>query len=65
MEISTGFKGAEFRPLQEHLLQGSVLDEHRESLLHRLNGLCDMMKISPEKFHDHEMVYQLSKYNML
>jgi len=45
--------------LQELLLQGSVLDMHRDVLLHRLNGLCDMVDTGPEKFNDHELVYSL------
>jgi len=45
--------------LQELLLQGSVLDAHRDVLLHRLNGLCDMVDTGPEKFNDHELVYSL------
>ena len=48
-------------PLQEYLLQGSILDKHRAPFLHRLNGLCDVISAIPEKFHDHEMVYHLSK----
>ena len=49
-------------PLQEFLLQGSILDAHIEALLHRLNGLCDMVDTGgPERFHDHEIIYQLSK----
>ena len=48
-------------PLQEYLLQGSVLESHRDVLLHRLNGLCDTVDTGPEKFHDHEIVLQLSK----
>jgi len=47
-------------PLQEYLLQGSILETHRDSLLHRLNGLCDNVDTGPEKFHDHEIVYSLS-----
>ncbi|KAK2190504.1 hypothetical protein NP493_78g07038 [Ridgeia piscesae] len=46
-------------PLQEYLLQGSILDKHRGPFLHRLNGLCDVVSEMPEKFHDHEMVYHL------
>ena len=48
-------------PLQEYLLQGSILENHRDVLLHRLNGLCDMVDTGPEKFFDHEMVYTLRK----
>ena len=49
-------------PLQEYLLQGSILDSHRDLLLHRLNGLCDYVDTGPEKFHDQELVYTLRKY---
>lgn len=44
-------------PWNEYLLQGSILEAHRDYLLHRLNGLCDAS--GPEKFHDHEMIYQI------
>lgn len=43
--------------MMEYLLQGSVLDQSLESLLHRLRGLCDDME--PESFADHELVYLL------
>ncbi|XP_028836495.1 mediator of RNA polymerase II transcription subunit 18 [Denticeps clupeoides] len=43
--------------MMEYLLQGSVLDQALESLLHRLRGLCDNME--PETFADHEMVHLL------
>ncbi|RVE62984.1 hypothetical protein OJAV_G00162240 [Oryzias javanicus] len=43
--------------MMEYLLQGSVLDQALESLLHRLRGLCDNME--PETFTDHELVYLL------
>ncbi|XP_061919943.1 mediator of RNA polymerase II transcription subunit 18 [Entelurus aequoreus] len=43
--------------MMEYLLQGSVLDQALESLLHRLRGLCD--NIEPEAFTDHELVYLL------
>jgi len=49
-------------PLQEYLLQGSILDSHCDLLLHRLNGLCDNIDSGPEKFHDQELVYTLRKY---
>lgn len=45
--------------LQEYLLQGSILETYRDPLLHRLNGLCDMVDTGPEKFNDHEMVFAL------
>ncbi|KAM3935723.1 mediator of RNA polymerase II transcription subunit 18 isoform 1-T2 [Leptodactylus fuscus] len=43
--------------MMEYLLQGSILDQGLESLLHRLRGLCDNME--PETFADHESVYLL------
>ena len=49
-------------PLQEYLLQGSILDSQRDLLLHRLTGLCDNIDTGPEKFHDQELVYTLRKY---
>lgn len=48
-------------PVQEFLLQGSVLDSAVEVLLHRLRGLCDNCDTGPETFHDHEMCYTISK----
>lgn len=44
---------------QEFLLQGSILDNFVEDLLHRLRGLCDNADTSPETFHDHEMIYSI------
>lgn len=46
---------------QEFLLQGSVVNETVEDLLHRLRGLCDNPDSHPESFHDHEMVFVISK----
>ncbi len=46
-------------PWNEYVLQGSILEGSRDVLLHRLNGLCDPSDTGPEKFHDHEMVYQI------
>ncbi|XP_059805186.1 mediator of RNA polymerase II transcription subunit 18 [Hemitrygon akajei] len=43
--------------MMEYILQGSVLDQSLESLLHRLRGLCDNME--PETFVDHELVFLL------
>ncbi|MEE6512756.1 hypothetical protein FKM82_019955 [Ascaphus truei] len=43
--------------MMEYLLQGSILDQGLESLLHRLRGLCDNME--PETFADHESVFLL------
>ena len=55
-------KKTSLMPLQEYLLQGSILDTHLDALLHRLNGLCD--NVQTERFTDHEMVFQISKlYN--
>ncbi|ESO07528.1 hypothetical protein HELRODRAFT_76268 [Helobdella robusta] len=45
--------------LHEYVLQGSILENHRDLLLNRLKGLCDMADSVPEKFNDHEMVYSL------
>lgn len=46
-------------PNQEYLLQGSVLDQYVEVLLHRLRGLCDNVDSGPEQFHDHELCLTL------
>lgn len=46
-------------PNQEYLLQGSVLDQYVEVLLHRLRGLCDNVDSGPESFHDHELCLTL------
>lgn len=46
-------------PKIEYFLQGSILENHRELLLNRLKGLCDMAESPPEKFNDHEMVFSL------
>jgi mediator of RNA polymerase II transcription subunit 18 len=61
MDITTAFRGS-MAPLQEYLLQGSILEAQRDILLHRLNGLCDNVDTGPEKFHDHEIVYSLSMF---
>ncbi|WAR03725.1 MED18-like protein [Mya arenaria] len=42
-------------PMQEYLLQGSILDGSKDILLHRLRGLCDNADTAPETFSDHEM----------
>ena len=49
-------------PNQEYLLQGSVLDNAVEVLLHRLRGLCDNVDSGPEQFHDHEMCFSIRRY---
>ncbi|CAG5126442.1 unnamed protein product [Candidula unifasciata] len=46
-------------PQQEYLLQGSILDTHRDVLLHRLRGLCDNAERNFEAFSDYEAVYVL------
>lgn len=46
-------------PQQEYLLQGSILDDSCEALLHKLRGFCDNADSPPETFHDHEMVYTI------
>ncbi|XP_048241623.1 mediator of RNA polymerase II transcription subunit 18-like [Haliotis cracherodii] len=46
-------------PQQEFLLQGSISDNYREMLLHRLRGLCDNAETTPETFLDHELVFAL------
>ena len=60
MDMTAALRG-NIAPLQEYLLQGSILDGNRDILLHRLNGLCDNVDTGPEKFHDREIVYTLSK----
>jgi mediator of RNA polymerase II transcription subunit 18 len=47
-------------PNQEYLLQGSILDNGVEVLLHRLRGLCDNVDTGPETFHDHEACFVLA-----
>ncbi|KAH8024631.1 hypothetical protein HPB51_000071 [Rhipicephalus microplus] len=49
-------------PLQEYLLQGSIMDGACEVLLHRLRGLCDNSDSPIESFHDYEMVFQISTF---
>lgn len=51
-------------PNQEYLLQGSVLDQYVEVLLHRLRGLCDNVDTGPESFHDHEACFVLRANNI-
>ncbi|CAG2101486.1 unnamed protein product [Medioppia subpectinata] len=48
---------------QEYLLQGSILDDSCEQLLHKLRGFCDNCDSSPETFHDHEMVFTIRAPN--
>ncbi|XP_022901643.2 mediator of RNA polymerase II transcription subunit 18 [Onthophagus taurus] len=46
-------------PNREYLLQGSVVDQYVEVLLHRLRGLCDNVDDGAETFYDHEMCFTL------
>ncbi|KAJ8299600.1 hypothetical protein KUTeg_023660 [Tegillarca granosa] len=46
-------------PLHEYLLQGSIIDNSLDVLIHRLRGLCDNSENLPEKFQDHEMVFTM------
>lgn len=44
---------------QEYLLQGSILDESVEMILHRLRGMSDDSIENLIKFKEHEMVYSM------
>lgn len=55
----TSLSATKLRNQQEFLLQGSILDNNVEDLLHRLRGLCDNADSPAEVFHDLEMVYSL------
>jgi mediator of RNA polymerase II transcription subunit 18 len=46
-------------PSQEYLLQGSILDDSVEMLLHRLRGMSDDSPESLIKFKEHELVYSM------
>lgn len=46
----------------EFLLQGSVLDESRDALLHKLRGFCDNSDVPPQPFQDHEMSFVISVF---
>lgn len=50
-------------PSQEYLLQGSVLDDSVEILLHRLRGMCDNSEEGLTKFKEHEMIYSMREGN--
>lgn len=60
-EQSTNVQSSQNRraPQQEYLLQGSILDESTEILIHRLKGLCDDAEAGLVTFKDHEMVYSI------
>lgn len=57
--VETTVAPSRLRNQQEFLLQGSILDDAVEHLLHRLRGLCDNADSGYEMFHDHEMAYIL------
>ena len=57
--VETSLSATKLRNQQEFLLQGSILDNNVEDLLHRLRGLCDNADSPAEVFHDLEMVYSL------
>lgn len=46
-------------PSQEYLLQGSVLDESVQILLHRLRSMSDNAEESLVKYKQHEIVYSM------
>lgn len=46
-------------PSSEYILQGSVLDDSIEILLHRLRGMCDNSEDGFTKFKEHEIVYSM------
>lgn len=46
-------------PSQEYLLQGSILDDSVEILLHRLRGMSDDADESLIRFKEHELVYSM------
>lgn len=50
-------------PSQEYLLQGSVLDDSVDILLHRLRGMCDNSEEGLVRFKEHEIVYSMREGN--
>lgn len=46
-------------PSQEYLLQGSVLDDSVDILLHRLRGMCDNSEEGLVRFKEQEIVYTM------
>lgn len=46
-------------PNQEYLLQGSVLDDSVDILLHRLRGICDNSEEGLVRFKKHEIIYSM------
>lgn len=55
--VETASAPSKLRNQQEYLLQGSIVDDAVEHLLHRLRGLCDNADSGYETFHDQEFVY--------
>lgn len=51
-------------PSQEYLLQGSVLDDSVDILLHRLRGMCDNSEEGLIKFREHEIVYVMREVSV-
>lgn len=50
-------------PSQEYLLQGTVLDESVDLILHRLRGMADNTEESSIRFKEHETVYSMRESN--
>jgi len=46
-------------PSQEYLLQGSILDDSVDILLHRLRGMCDNSEEDLLKYKQHEIIYSM------
>lgn len=46
-------------PSQEYLLQGSILDDSVDIILHRLRGMSDNTEESSIRFKEHEIVYSV------
>lgn len=51
-------------PSQEYLLQGSVLDDSVDILLHRLRGMCDNSEEGLIKFKEHEITYVMREVSV-
>lgn len=47
-------------PSSEYLLQGSVLDDSVDILLHRLRGMCDNSEEGLNKYKEHEIVHTMA-----
>ncbi|XP_033752911.1 mediator of RNA polymerase II transcription subunit 18-like [Pecten maximus] len=52
-------KVSKFAPTNEFLLQGSIMENAHDVLLHRLRGLCDNSDSPFETFTDHEMFFSI------